>query len=250
MSLASIVGGVLFDSEDLDAAAQALAVLLIQEAPDSDRVRAAGLDPVLVLALRRRLPSDPISIVAACAAGAAWVEGRRSVGRRPKAELVASYPASVPLPTGVVRTTGETLLSIIAQTDSILRLTAPFITPPGLEIVADALVVAVRRGVKVQVICEPPVGDVARAWRKLRERLEAESGTPGSLALQSPPQYLAWPHLKVVTSDGLRAYVGSANFTRPGLTGQNIELGVLITGEIVRAIDNLLDQLIALSPES
>jgi len=45
-----------------------------------------------------------------------------------------------------------------------------------------------------------------------------------------------------VTADGSAAYVGSANLTGPGLNGaSNLELGVLVHGPEVAAIDNLLD---------
>ena len=52
---------------------------------------------------------------------------------------------------------------------------------------------------------------------------------------------LPWPHLKVVTVDGRAAYIGSANITGPGLVGRNLELGVLVRGQQVEAIERTLD---------
>ena len=50
-----------------------------------------------------------------------------------------------------------------------------------------------------------------------------------------------FPHLKVMTVDGVAAYIGSANLTAAALEGRNLELGVLAHGKQVEAIDEFLD---------
>jgi phosphatidylserine/phosphatidylglycerophosphate/cardiolipin synthase-like enzyme len=50
-----------------------------------------------------------------------------------------------------------------------------------------------------------------------------------------------WAHLKVLTVDSDRAYIGSANVTRPGLGRANLEMGVLVKGSKVRIIEEILD---------
>jgi phosphatidylserine/phosphatidylglycerophosphate/cardiolipin synthase-like enzyme len=50
-----------------------------------------------------------------------------------------------------------------------------------------------------------------------------------------------WAHLKVLTADTSSAYIGSANITGAGLTGDNLELGVLVRGPAVAVVERVLD---------
>ena len=50
-----------------------------------------------------------------------------------------------------------------------------------------------------------------------------------------------WAHLKVLTSDSVAAYIGSANVTGAGIGGHNLELGVLVRGATVVVVEEILD---------
>ena len=50
-----------------------------------------------------------------------------------------------------------------------------------------------------------------------------------------------WAHLKVLTSDSMSAYIGSANVTGAGIGGHNLELGVLVRGGPVLVVEQILD---------
>jgi phosphatidylserine/phosphatidylglycerophosphate/cardiolipin synthase-like enzyme len=52
-----------------------------------------------------------------------------------------------------------------------------------------------------------------------------------------------FPHLKLLTSDGCAAYVGSANLTWAALV-HNVELGVLVDGASVAALEQLFDLMV------
>ena len=79
MDDAELVGGVLLDAADPNAAARALAELLTNGTTDRAAARAAGLDPDLVAVLANRFRTDHARIQNACSLGTAWVAGRKSV---------------------------------------------------------------------------------------------------------------------------------------------------------------------------
>jgi len=134
MEDAELVAGVLDGVGDPRAASVVLAELLV--APRTDRVAAsrAGLYPDLVDVVRARLGGDRDRIDAACREGAAWVLGRRSVTMAEPWDLVASLSAGTTLPPGLRRTTGETLVQLVVQSTTTIRLVAPFIDRPGLSL--------------------------------------------------------------------------------------------------------------------
>jgi phosphatidylserine/phosphatidylglycerophosphate/cardiolipin synthase-like enzyme len=50
-----------------------------------------------------------------------------------------------------------------------------------------------------------------------------------------------WAHLKVLSSDSVAAYIGSANVTGAGIAGPNLELGILVRGPAVAVVERVLD---------
>ncbi len=54
-----------------------------------------------------------------------------------------------------------------------------------------------------------------------------------------------WSHMKVVVADGRICYIGSANLTGAGLGLRNLELGVILLGERVADVDEILDLFLA-----
>lgn len=240
MDDAELVGGVLFSAENPRAAAQALIGLLVDRL-DPNASRRAGFDPGLVDILRERFGLDQARIEMACALGAAWVMGRRSVVMPEPWDLVASLPPGVPLPVGLRRTTGETLMRLVVEATAALRLVSPFIDRTGLDFLSDALAAATMRGVRVEVLHPTHSTHATDAIDRLR-RVVHERGKSGILTVATLQDDAPWAHLKVLTADSVAAYIGSANLTGAGLAGRNLELGVLVRGPAVVVVDEIVDQ--------
>jgi PLD-like domain len=236
-----MVGAVLYGAADPAEAARSLAGLLAAGVDSPGRVRSAGFEPALVDALRHALPHEPRSIELACMEGAAWVVGRRSVPPSDTWELVASLPASLQLPAGLRRTTGETLVGLVSEAERLVRIVAPYVDETGLGVVAEVAAAATTRGVELEVFQQTRW---ARGEREALGHLRHVVASQGNIArfkvvLLSPEA--PFGHLKVVTADGATAYVGSANMTAAALMGRNVELGVLLRGSDVSVIERLLD---------
>jgi phosphatidylserine/phosphatidylglycerophosphate/cardiolipin synthase-like enzyme len=237
---AELVGGVLVDAADPRATAHLLAELLL--APRGDRATAsrAGLHPDLVEVLRTRIGADPERVVATCQEGAAWVLGRRSVVARDPWDLVASLPGGTALPHGLRRTTGETLVQLVVHATRTLRLAAPFIDQPGLGFIGDALAAATARGVSVEILLPTRSSHADDAIDQLQETMRS-TGAVAHFRLSRLRFDAPWAHLKVMTSDSIAAYIGSANVTGAGIAGHNLELGVLVRGATVAIVEEILD---------
>lgn len=243
---AELVGGILYGAEDPDAAARALLEVLEGHPADRETLRLHQLDPRLVEVARRAFagrPKDELS--RACAAGAAWVSGRRSVHPEPSWQPVLSIEAGSSLPPGTERGTAETLTGLIAAASRRVRIATPFLDRGGAEVLRGVLRAALERGVDVELT----VRQTQRATDALKV-LAPEVATRGTMTVRFADAEAAWPHLKLVTVDGRSAYVGSANVTEAALAGRNVELGVLIRGERVAAFDAVLDRLAIVAPAS
>lgn len=240
MEDAELVAGVLDGAGDPRAAADVLAELLV--APRTDRVAAsrAGLHPGLVDVVRVRLGDDRERIGAACREGAAWVLGRRSVTVAEPWDLVASLSAGTTLPPGLRRTTGETLVQLVVQSTSTIRLVAPFIDRPGLSFIGDALAAATTRHVRLEILLPTRSTHADDALDELKAAI-GRSGDPHYFSVSRLRYDAPWAHLKVLTSDSTSAYIGSANVTGAGIAGQNLELGVLVAGHMVGVVEAILD---------
>jgi phosphatidylserine/phosphatidylglycerophosphate/cardiolipin synthase-like enzyme len=237
---AELVGGVLVDCEDPRAAAVLLTELLL--APRLDRAAAAraSLEPDLVDVLRARLGGDADRIPSLCQEAAAWVLGRRSVAVADPWDLVASLPAAAALPTGLRRTTGETLIQLVVQATRSLRLAAPFIDRPGLSFMGDALAAATERGVQLEILLPTRSTHADGALDDLSATI-ARVGRSSNFAVSTLRDDAPWAHLKVLTADSESAYIGSANVTGAGIGGHNLELGVLVRGAHVGVVERILD---------
>jgi phosphatidylserine/phosphatidylglycerophosphate/cardiolipin synthase-like enzyme len=240
MEDAELVGGVLIGAANPMASAHDLSRLL--QSPRLDRLaaRRAGLHPDLVDVLRARLVGDGDRIEAACREGAAWVLGRLSVTAAEPWDLVASLPAGTALPSGLRRTTGETLFQLVAQATKDLRLVAPFIDTAGLSFIGDALAAATARGVALEILLPTRSTHAVGALDELKTAI-ALSGDPGKFTVSTLRYDAPWAHLKVLTSDSVAAYIGSANVTGAGIAGHNLELGVLVRGHMVTVVEQILD---------
>lgn len=235
-----MVGGVLVDTADPRAAARVLTELLSSGSTDRSAAKAAGLDPDLVAVLANRLDRDPTRIEEVCSLAAAWVAGRRSVAVVEPWELVASLPAGTSLTAGLRRTTAETLVQLVTQSAHTLRIVAPFIDWPGLSFLADALSAATARGVALSVLLPTRSTHAADALQEL-ENAVLKDGDIARYSVSTMRTDAPWAHLKVLSSDSTAAYIGSANVTGAGIRGPNLELGVLVRGPAVVAVEQLVD---------
>jgi phosphatidylserine/phosphatidylglycerophosphate/cardiolipin synthase-like enzyme len=236
---AELVGGVLLDVPDPVTAAGDLEGLLTQPRNRLAAVK-MHLDPDLVDVLRSYIGSDRDRIRSACVRGAAWVLGRRSVTVPAPWDLVASLPAGTPLPPGLRRTTGETLMQLVTQATSRLRLAAPFIDRGGTSFLAHAFVAATARQVSVQVLLPTRSTHAADALDELKAMI-ALDGDIGRFSVARLRNDAPWAHLKVLTADSVAAYIGSANVTSAGIAGPNLELGILVRGPAVAVVEQVLD---------
>lgn len=240
MDDAELVGGVLDAAPDPRDAAHQLADLLLAPLADPAAAAQAGLAPELVEVLRARLGEDPDRINTACQQGAAWVLGRRSAAAQEPWDLVASLPAGTDLPPGLNRTTGETMVQLVVEATTTLRLATPFIDRPGLSFLRDPIAVATDRGVRVEILVPTRSSQSNDALNEL-EKAIIRHGSINHLQMSRFRTDAPWAHLKVLTADASVAYIGSANITRAGLTGPNLELGVLVRGSSVQAVERILD---------
>ena len=235
-----MVAGVLDRSADPVAAAGDLAELLSTTPSDRAAARRAGLDPDLVDVLRGRFGDDVERIRTACREAAMWVLGRRSVAFAEPWYLVASLPPGEILPAGLHYTTAETLTHLITGSARTLRLAAPFIDRLGLSYLGDALAAATQRGVELEVLLPTRSTHADDAVDELRDKIR-RSGSVARFSVSQLRFDAPWAHLKVLTADTSSAYIGSANVTAAGLSGQNLELGVLVRGPAVAVVERVLD---------
>jgi phosphatidylserine/phosphatidylglycerophosphate/cardiolipin synthase-like enzyme len=241
MNESESVGGALFRADDPVSAGNSLVELLVAEQIDTGQVRARGFEPALVEALRRKLPRDRDAVEIACAAGAAWVLGFRAAKEgRDTWEVVASLPSSGPLPRGLRRTTGETIIGLATSARERIHLSAPYLDTQGIGFLFDAISAATVRGVSIRLF--DPVGwEPAKAAIAALRDVVSRTGNPSNLRLVQSSADSPFAHLKVMVVDGIVAYVGSANVTGAGLAGRNLELGVLVKGKHVAVIETILD---------
>jgi phosphatidylserine/phosphatidylglycerophosphate/cardiolipin synthase-like enzyme len=168
------------------------------------------------------------------------VLGRRSVATTEPWDLVASLPGNTPLPPGLTHTTGETLVQLVTQSTTSLRMAAPFIDLRGISHLADALAAATFRGVRLEILLPTRSTHAGGALHVLRTTISRD-GSSANLSVTALRDDAPWAHLKALTSDSRAAYIGSANVTGAGLAGPNLELGILVRGPAVAVVEQMLD---------
>lgn len=139
------------------------------------------------------------------------------------------------------RTTIGVLIQLITEAERLIIIAAPFIQAGyGLSsgIIADALSSALRRGVDIDIMS---TGKGLQAV----DREQLMYAAKGRLRFFQPvphreDEQQLGSHAKFCIADGERSYVGSANLTYHGLSGQ-VEMGVLIRGSVARQIQDFWD---------
>ena len=131
-------------------------------------------------------------------------------------------------------------MQLVVQARSTLRLVAPFIDRPGLSFLGDALAAATVRGVTLEILLPTRSTHADDALGELESTIR-RSGTASHFRVSRLRFDAPWAHLKVLTSDSVAAYIGSANVTGAGIGGHNLELGVLVRGATVVVVEQILD---------
>jgi phosphatidylserine/phosphatidylglycerophosphate/cardiolipin synthase-like enzyme len=139
------------------------------------------------------------------------------------------------------RTTIGVLIQLITEAERFVIIAAPFIQSAyGLStgVIADALSSALRRGVDIDVM------STSKGLQAI-DREQLMHAAKGRLRFFQPvphrdDEQQLGSHAKFCIADGERAYVGSANLTYHGLSGQ-VEMGLLIRGSVAHQIKDFWD---------
>jgi phosphatidylserine/phosphatidylglycerophosphate/cardiolipin synthase-like enzyme len=135
------------------------------------------------------------------------------------------------------RQTLGVLTELIATATDRLIISAPFLQPgAGIStgVLNAALKAALQRGVHVELVTtgQSLAGlDIAALRRTATGCLRVSQPTINVLDSR-----VLGSHAKFCVSDGVAAYIGSANLTGPGLGG-HIELGVLVRGPLAGQVE-------------
>jgi phosphatidylserine/phosphatidylglycerophosphate/cardiolipin synthase-like enzyme len=133
------------------------------------------------------------------------------------------------------------LTQLFAEAKSDAIIAAPYLQEGhGLSSgpLGDALLGALSRGINVDIMT------TSRGLASL-ERDQLAQAARGRLRFYRPianirDEKQLGSHAKFCLVDGQRAYVGSANLTRPGLT-EHVEMGLFVTGAPARQINAFWD---------
>ncbi len=169
--------------------------------------------------------------------------------RRP--ELVVEVVVTVPEPFGAelasrigVRTTLGVLTELLASARKHVVIAAPFIQgAEGLQAgpLGMGLIAALKRGVNVDLITTGAslAGLALGSLRDLAGRRFRTFQPRGNV---EDPRMLG-SHAKFCLCDSEHVYIGSANITQKGISG-NLEIGVLLHGKPARQIRDLVRALV------
>lgn len=234
------VGALLARATDLDTATCLLrAYALDPSEVNRAALAAAGVDTDDARDFLRLLPDDHTAVVQVCELARAWTIGRTSLPTIPTWQpVVTSGEVDAH---GIDRMTAETMIGLIVGARKRLRIFSPFLDARGLDVLTIALAAATRRGVQT-AIGYAQRGNRENAIDQLERRIR-DNGDPNMLLTVSIESDRPFPHLKLISADGERAYIGSANLTWPALTS-NAEIGALVAGQPVSALEQWFDGLV------
>jgi phosphatidylserine/phosphatidylglycerophosphate/cardiolipin synthase-like enzyme len=144
------------------------------------------------------------------------------------------------------RTTLGVLIQLISQAKNRIIISSPFIQPSHRladGIIATAIQTALQHGINIDIL------STEQSLQSIDRTLLLQNAS-GKLHFFQPSanlidQQKLGSHAKFCVADGQSAYVGSANLTSPGLSGQ-LELGLLVSGEIANQIEQFWNYAIAI----
>jgi cardiolipin synthase len=136
-----------------------------------------------------------------------------------------------------IRSIGTVINELIGAARDEIHIAAYLITSPDF---IDLLVRAACRGVKVYIL----LNSLEEQPAAVREKLfEATKNYRHFAVKEFCKINKGTLHAKTVVVDRSRAIVGSANFTRAGMTAGNYEIAVFITGKEAAIIAKLIESL-------
>jgi hypothetical protein len=149
-------------------------------------------------------------------------------GQRPNRSLVWTLPGQLSIEGLDQDSYVKAVIEIIFGAKSTLMLVSPYLDPPGMGLLSEALLAAVHRGVAVMLLTHE-AEDLSSAASSAIESLRRECvGLTGAFTLYAASEFAqVLLHLKVVIADSARAIIGSANLTGKGLRS-NLEVGAVL----------------------
>lgn len=142
------------------------------------------------------------------------------------------------------RTTVGVAVQLIHEAKHEIILAAPYITLQedyfGGELIYQALIAGVRRGVRVRCFLSREGGELARSMGLFHTMPTVELFVPKP---EIYAQNRLGSHAKTIIADANSAYIGSANLTTSGMHNQ-LEIGVLVHGGVAYQCHRFWDGLI------
>lgn len=142
------------------------------------------------------------------------------------------------------RTTLGVFIQLVSKAKKHLLIASPFVTSyhgPGESSIRYALKAALGRNVKIDIITTGSgIVILRKAWEEFLPNKNICFYQP---KLNIDNDKFLGSHAKCLISDGTSAYIGSANFTQPGLYS-HLEIGVLIHGNTAIQLSSFWEYLI------
>lgn len=237
--IARIAGALLTQAQDPIAAAAELSQAIELGRPVSFQTQKLhGVDHNAVSALAPTIAASGVPLNEAFRLGAVWALGRREADR----DFGSWHPVVTALDTNATdfpRLTSETLIGLVNGAARTVRFASAYVDPPGLQLLEQAMRGAVARGVELTILAVPRL-ERSNAVEEFVSRL----GQRKSVHVYRAADDGEFPHVKLLIADSASAYVGSANFTRGGLTS-NLEVGAIVRGRDVAVLDKFFDMLLS-----
>lgn len=167
----------------------------------------------------------------------------------PENSILATLPRDDPAFASVfTETPVEQLLShtieLIQSASDRLVILSPFLTEAAYNQLRPALHTAAGAGASIDLITRALTYEDEDYNRTFTNRVLDDPKLGPSTTCYEYINDATWTtfHAKVLIADRERAYLGTANITHPGLTG-NLELGVLFRDETVESLVHVVDRL-------
>lgn len=160
---------------------------------------------------------------------------RQAASWRPVATIPQAFWASPGVP-HVLQTLGV-MLSIVEAADRCVKIAAPFVEDAAVRKLAPSILGCGSRGVDVLLLTS---ADRASGFDTIRAAWSPRGRAALRIVEVSTELSPLGSHAKIVTADGVRAYVGSANITSAGLSRQ-FEIGADLHGPGVEELERTLE---------
>lgn len=161
-------------------------------------------------------------------------------------KILATYPKGIGFEEieGVSKLYPQ-LIMLLAGAKHSIDILNPYYTGRGSEKIANALVQATLKGVKIRIVSRSDRDENIATLKNYEDFVAFlnENGKPENIQARifgtsNPDKSSFQLHAKVTCVDGNRCYVGSANITGPALE-TNLEIGVLLTSTEAKVVHNL-----------